>query len=232
MNNSVKRLTIAIDGHSSCGKSTVAKELAKKLGYIYIDSGAMYRAITLYCIETGLIENGLVNLDKLRKELEHIYIHFTFDPDTNRHLTWLNNRLIEDEIRRIEVSDKVSIVSTIGFVREKMVKLQQEMGAKGGIVMDGRDIATVVFPKAELKIFMTASVEVRAQRRYDELKAKGEKVTLEEVADNIAKRDYIDQNREIAPLRQAADAYVLDNSNLTREEQFEKILELVNLKRK
>jgi cytidylate kinase len=230
MDTNIKRLTIAIDGHSSCGKSTVAKELAKKLGYIYIDSGAMYRAVTLYCIEHNLIQNNQVDLVELKKGIETLEIHFTYDQANQKHLTWLNNRLVENEIRQIQVADKVSLVSTIGFVREKMVNLQQQMGSKGGIVMDGRDIGTVVFPHADLKIFMTASVEVRAQRRYDELLAKGEKVTFSEVKENIAKRDYIDQNRDIAPLRQAPDAYVLDNSYLTRDEQFQKILELVNLK--
>jgi CMP/dCMP kinase len=227
-----KRLTIAIDGHSSCGKSTVAKELALKLGYTYIDSGAMYRAVTLFCIQNNLIEGDHINLDKLNSMFSEVNIHFTFDPNTKQYITWLNGQMVEDQIRRIEVSDKVSQVSAVGFVREKMVKLQQQMGQKGGIVMDGRDIGTVVFPNAELKIFMTASVEVRAQRRYNELKTKGEMVSFDEVAENITKRDFIDQNREIAPLRQATDAYVLDNSYLSREEQFEKILELVKRKSK
>ncbi len=225
-----KRLTIAIDGHSSCGKSTVAKSLAKILHYTYIDSGAMYRAVTLFCLKNNLINNDIIEEQKLKTLLPSIKIHFTFEKEKQQYLTWLNSELIENEIREIEVSDKVSLVSKIGFVREKLVLLQQEMGKNGGIVMDGRDIGTVVFPNADLKIFMTASAQVRAQRRYDELILKGSSVTFKEIKQNIEKRDYIDQNREIAPLRQADDAILLDNSFLTRKEQLNKILKLVSTK--
>ncbi len=223
-----KKLVIAIDGHSSCGKSTVAKQLAKKLNYTYIDSGAMYRAVTLFCIQNNLVNGDVVNIEGLQNSIDDIKIHFTFDEENQQYLTWLNNVLVEDEIRTIEVSDKVSPVSKIGFVRTKLVKLQQDLGEAGGIVMDGRDIGTVVFPNADVKIFMTASVEVRAKRRYDELMAKGDNVSFEEVAKNIEKRDYIDQNREIAPLKQANDAIVVDNSFLTREEQLQKIIGFVS----
>ncbi len=221
-------LVIAIDGHSSCGKSTAAKQLAKKLNYTYIDSGAMYRAVTLFSIQNNLVNGDVVDIDGLKNSIDNIKIHFTFDEENQRYLTWLNNVIVEDEIRTIEVSDKVSPVSKIGFVRSKLVKLQQDLGKTGGIVMDGRDIGTVVFPNADVKIFMTASVDVRAKRRFDELIAKGDKVSFNEVEKNIAKRDYIDQNREIAPLKQADDAIVIDNSFLTREEQLQKILNIVN----
>ena len=230
MEKSQKKLTIAIDGHSSTGKSTVAKNLAKILGYTYIDSGAMYRCVTLFCLQNNFIVDELVNEVKLKAMLPSIKINFTFEKDRQQYLTWLNNKLVEDEIREIEVSDNVSIVSKIGFVREKLVQLQQKMGEMGGIVMDGRDIGTVVFPNADLKIFMTASAQVRAQRRYDELLAKGSSVSFDDIKQNIEKRDYIDQNREIAPLKQADDAILLDNSFLTRKEQLNKILELVNAK--
>ena len=223
-----KQLTIAIDGFSSCGKSTVAKELARKLGYIYVDTGAMYRAVTLYCMRNSIIDaDGNVDEPRLKQEIENIGITFTYDKQTGVNTTWLNGECVEDEIRRIEVSNKVSYVSRIDFVRTQMVKLQQQMGRKGGIVMDGRDIGTVVFPNADLKIFMTASPEVRAQRRYDELTAKGEKVTFDEILENVNQRDYIDQHREVSPLRQADDAHVVDNSQMTRDEQFAVILQLV-----
>ena len=223
-----KKLTIAIDGFSSCGKSTVAKELAKKLGYIYVDTGAMYRAVTLYCMRNGLIDdNGTVDEVGLKKDIANIGISFIYDKQTSKNTTVLNGEVVEDEIRRIEVSNKVSYVSRIDFVRTQMVKLQQDMGRDGGVVMDGRDIGTVVFPNADLKIFMTASPEVRAQRRFDELTAKGEKVTFDEILENVNQRDYLDQHREVSPLRQADDAHVVDNSNMTREEQFAVILQLV-----
>jgi cytidylate kinase len=227
--NSAKKegLTIAIDGFSSCGKSTVAKELAKKLKYTYIDSGAMYRCVTLFCLQNKWVVNDVVNEQELKTAIDSIKIHFTYDENNQRYLTWLNGELVEDAIRSIDVSNAVSPVSKLGFVREKMVEQQQAMGKIGGIVMDGRDIGTVVFPDAELKIFMTASVEIRAKRRFDELAAKGDNVSFEAVAANIAKRDEMDQNREIAPLKQADDAVVVDNSNLSREEQFEQILQLV-----
>ena len=223
-----KKLTIAIDGFSSCGKSTVAKELARKLGYIYVDTGAMYRAVTLYCMRNDLIsEDGTVDTGSLKKVIGDINITFTYNKLTGANTTWLNGEQVEDEIRRIEVSNKVSYVSRIDFVRTQMVKLQQDMGRQGGIVMDGRDIGTVVFPNADLKIFMTASPEVRAQRRFDELTAKGEKVTMEEVLENVNQRDYIDQHRDVSPLRQADDAHVVDNSHMTRDEQFAIILQMV-----
>ncbi len=228
-----ENLVIAIDGFSSCGKSTVAKQLARHLGYIYVDTGAMYRAVTLFCMRNHLIDNdGNVSADALESVINTIDIKFTCDKPTAKNTTWLNGENVEDEIRRIEVSDKVSYVSRIGFVRSRMVSLQQQMGVQGGIVMDGRDIGTVVFPNADLKIFMTASPEVRAQRRYDELTAKGETVTFSQILENVNQRDYLDQHREIAPLRQADDAKVLDNSNLTREEQFALILQMVEEARK
>ena len=223
-----KKLTIAIDGFSSCGKSTVAKELARKLGYIYVDTGAMYRAVTLYCMRNGLIsDDGTVDNENLKKVIGDINISFSYNKMTGANATLLNGELVEDEIRRIEVSNKVSYVSRIDFVREQMVRLQQDMGRQGGIVMDGRDIGTVVFPNADLKIFMTATPEVRAQRRFDELTAKGEKVNFDEILENVNQRDYLDQHRDVSPLRQADDAIVLDNSHLTRDEQFAIILQMV-----
>lgn len=227
MTKNKEKLVIAIDGFSSCGKSTVAKQLAKELNYTYIDSGAMYRVVTLFCMQNNLISNDNVDVEGLRMRIDEIKIHFTFDESKQQYLTWMNSVLVEDDIRKIEVSDKVSLVSKIDFVREKLVKLQQELGKKGGIVMDGRDIGTVVFPNADVKLFMTASVEVRAKRRYDELIEKGDQVSYNEVAENIAKRDFIDQNRDIAPLKQASDAIVVDNGNLTREEQLQKIISIV-----
>lgn len=227
MESKAKGKIIAIDGFSSCGKSTVAKQLAKQLNYTYIDSGAMYRVITLFCMKHNLINQAQVDESTLRNRISEVKIHFTFDEVNQQYLTWMNQELVEDEIRSIEVSNNVSLVSKIGFVREKMVALQQEMGEAGGIVMDGRDIGTVVFPNADVKIFMTASVDVRAKRRYDELISKGDSVSYEDVAKNIADRDYIDQNRDIAPLKQAQDAIVLDNSELSREEQLQKLIDIV-----
>lgn len=222
-----KRLVIAVDGFSSCGKSTLAKDLAKELGYVYVDTGAMYRAVTLYCIQNNLIDDeGNVDLEQLRTQISQLQITFEVDKQ-NKNTTWLNGKLVEEEIRKIAVSSKVSYVSKIDFVRERMVFLQQQMGKQGGIVMDGRDIGTVVFPNADLKIFMEAKPEVRAKRRYDELIAKGEQVTFEEILENVNQRDYVDQNREIAPLRPADDAKVIDNSELTREMQFKLIMTLV-----
>jgi cytidylate kinase len=221
------RLIIAIDGYSSCGKSTVAKEVARELKYIYIDSGAMYRAVTLYCLRNNLIHNDLVDIKQLEEHINRIQIRFRPNPLTGKNDTWLNGENVEDEIRTPAVADMVSPVSVIGYVREAMVRLQREMGKEKGIVMDGRDIGTVVFPEAELKIFMTASPEIRARRRYDELKAKGLDVSLEEIIKNITDRDRIDSTREISPLRQAEDALVLDNSHLTREEQLVWVLEKV-----
>ena len=215
----MKKITIAIDGYSSCGKSTMAKDLAREVGYIYIDSGAMYRAVTLYCLENQLFTAEGINTTKLEAAMPNIQISFQLNPETQRPMTYLNGVNVEDRIRTMEVSSHVSPVAALPFVREALVKLQQEMGKAKGIVMDGRDIGTVVFPDAELKIFVVASAEIRAQRRYDELKAKGQEASYEEILANVKERDYIDQNRAVSPLRQAEDAILLDNSNLTIEEQ-------------
>jgi len=225
-----KKIIIAIDGHSSSGKSTVAKELAKKLAYVYVDSGAMYRAVTLYCLRNRLVKDGEVLEDELKKHMNSISISFVMNPDTKIADTFLNGQNVEEEIREIEVSDMVSPVSKIGFVREAMVKLQREFGRDKGIVMDGRDIGTVVYPDAELKIFMTASQEVRARRRYDELRGKGSEVSYEEILENVRSRDHIDSNREHSPLKKADDAVLLDNSKMNREEQLEWIINLINSK--
>ena len=215
----MKKITIAIDGFSSCGKSTMAKDLAREVGYIYIDSGAMYRAVTLYCLDNGLFTPDGIDTAQLEAAIPNIRISFQLNPETQRPMTYLNGVNVEDRIRTMEVSTRVSPVAALPFVREALVKLQQEMGQAKGIVMDGRDIGTVVFPDAELKIFVVASAEIRAQRRYDELKAKGQEASYEEILANVKERDYIDQNREVSPLRQAEDAILLDNSNLTIEEQ-------------
>ena len=215
----MKKITIAIDGFSSCGKSTMAKDLAREIGYIYIDSGAMYRAVTLYCLENGFFTNDGIDTAQLEAAMPNIRISFQLNPETQRPMTFLNGVNVEERIRTMEVSTRVSPVAALPFVREALVKLQQEMGKEKGIVMDGRDIGTAVFPDAELKIFVTASAEIRAQRRYDELKAKGQEASFEEILANVKERDYIDQNREVSPLRKADDAILLDNSNLTIEEQ-------------
>ena len=216
---SMKKITIAIDGYSSCGKSTMAKDLAREVGYIYIDSGAMYRAVTLYCLENQLFTAEGIDTARLEANMPGIHISFQLNPETGRPMTYLNGVNVEDRIRTMEVSTRVSPVAALPFVREALVKLQQDMGKEKGIVMDGRDIGTTVFPEAELKIFVTASAEVRAQRRYDELKAKGQEASFEEILANVKERDYIDQNREVSPLRKADDAILLDNSHLTIEEQ-------------
>ena len=197
----------------------MAKDLAREIGYIYIDSGAMYRAVTLYCLDNGLFTDEGIDTERLEKAMPDIRISFQLDPKTQRPITCLNEQPVEDRIRNMEVSSRVSPVAALGFVREALVKQQQEMGKAKGIVMDGRDIGTVVFPDAELKIFVTASAEIRAQRRYDELKAKGQEASFEEILNNVKERDYIDQNRAVSPLRQAEDAILLDNSHLTIEEQ-------------
>ena len=221
----MKKITIAIDGHSSCGKSTMAKDLAKKIGYVYVDTGAMYRAVTLFALRNNLFEeDGAVKVDELEKRMDEIKISFKFNTETQRPDTYLNGELVEKEIRGMEVSNHVSPIAAIGFVREAMVAQQQRMGKKGGIVMDGRDIGTVVFPNAELKVFVTATAEVRAQRRYDELKGKGQEADYEEILKNVQERDYIDSHREVSPLRQAEDALLLDNSNMTIPEQNEWLL--------
>ncbi len=219
-------ITIAIDGHSSCGKSTMAKDLARQIGYIYIDSGAMYRCCTLFCIEQGLIrEDGSVDVEALEPRMGEISVSFRFNPETGRPDAYLNGENVESRIRTMEVSSYVSPVAAIPFVRKAMTAQQQLMGQKGGIVMDGRDIGTAVFPNAEMKVFVTASPEVRAQRRYDELRAKGDDVSFDEILKNLQERDRIDSTREVAPLRQAPDALVLDNSHLTIEEQKQWLLD-------
>jgi cytidylate kinase len=215
----MKKIIIAIDGHSSSGNSTMAKELAKTICYVYIDTGAMYRAITLYCLQNGLFKGNTLNEERLRQEIDNIRITFELNPQTGRPDTYLNGKIVEKEIRSMEVSNKVSPVSTLGFVRKAMVAQQQAMGKEKGIVMDGRDIGTVVFPQAELKIFVTASPEVRARRRLKELLDKGEQASYEEVYQNVVTRDRIDSTREESPLKQAPDAIVLDNSMMTIDEQ-------------
>lgn len=215
----MKKITIAIDGHSSCGKSTMAKDLARRIGYIYIDTGAMYRAVTLFAMRHNLIANGQVDAAKLQEEMGNIHISLRLNPETQRPDTYLNGECVEREIRTMEVSRHVSLIAALPFVRSAMVEMQREMGKEKGVVMDGRDIGTVVFPHAELKIFVTASAEVRAQRRYDELTAKGEKCNYEEILENVKERDHIDSTRETSPLRQAEDAIVLDNTHMTIPEQ-------------
>ena len=216
----MKKITIAIDGHSSCGKSTMAKALAKKLGYIYVDTGAMYRAVTLYCMRNNLFDaEGEVMTDRLREVMDEVKISFKFNEETGRPDTYLNGERVEDVIRSIEVSNHVSKVAAIPFVREAMVDQQRAMGREKGVVMDGRDIGTTVFPDAELKIFVTASAEVRAQRRYDELQQKGMPADYDDILKNVQERDYIDSHREVSPLRKADDALLLDNSHMTIEEQ-------------
>lgn len=222
-----KKIIIAIDGHSSCGKSTMAKSLAQKLGYIYIDSGAMYRVVTLYALRNGLINNGVPDTSKIITELKNIKITFKWDEILGKNTTFLNGENVEEEIRRLEVSENVSPISTIAEVRHEMVKQQRENGVNKGIVMDGRDIGTVVFPDAELKIFMTASPEIRAQRRFLELKEKGQEVDFNSILQNVEGRDEIDSNRAVSPLKRAEDALILDNSYLSREEQLKWTLDKV-----
>ena len=217
----MKKITIAIDGFSSCGKSTMAKDLAREVGYIYIDSGAMYRAVTLYSIENGIFDGDVIDTEKLKKAIKDIQISFRPNPETGRPDTYLNGVNVENKIRTMGVSSRVSPISALDFVREAMVAQQQAMGKEKGIVMDGRDIGTTVFPDAELKIFVTATPEIRAQRRFDELKAKGQEGSFEEILENVKQRDYIDQHREVSPLRKADDALLLDNSNLSIEQQKE-----------
>ena len=224
----MKKITIAIDGFSSCGKSTMAKDLAKEIGYIYIDSGAMYRAVTLYSLQQGIFGADGIDEVRLQQEMEQIHISFQLNATTGRPDTYLNGVNVEQQIRTMEVSSHVSPIAALPFVREAMVKQQQEMGKDKGIVMDGRDIGTTVFPDAELKIFVTASPEIRAQRRYDELKAKGEQANLQEILENVKQRDYIDQHRETSPLRKADDALLLDNSQLTIAEQKEWLYQQFN----
>ena len=216
-----EKITIAIDGFSSCGKSTFAREIATRLGYVFIDSGAMYRAVTLYAMREGAIEHGALDSEKLVAMLDTLFIEFRFNPTRGASDIYLNGEMVEKQIRTIEVSNYVSLVSRVPEVREKLVAMQQEMGRNGGIVMDGRDIGTAVFPHAELKIFMTADMDVRVQRRYDELKAKGEEVSKSEIEANILSRDRVDQERETSPLRRADDALLLDNSHMSVAQQME-----------
>ncbi len=216
----MKKIVIAIDGHSSCGKSTMAKDLAREIGYVYVDTGAMYRAVTLYALRAGLFDGqGKIDSERLQQLMPQITISFKFNKEAGRPDTYLNGQLVERDIRTIEVSQHVSPVAALGFVRTAMVEQQQAMGRDKGIVMDGRDIGTTVFPEAELKIFVTATAEVRARRRFDELKAKGMDASYDEILDNVQQRDYIDSHREVSPLRQAGDAILLDNSNMTIPEQ-------------
>ncbi len=221
----MKKITIAIDGYSSCGKSTMAKDMAREIGYTYIDSGAMYRAVTLYALKNGLFRDGKIDVPELESRMDDVRIAFKTDPATGRPDTWLNGQNVERDIRTMEVSGHVSHIAALPFVREAMVRQQQAMGREKGIVMDGRDIGTTVFPDAELKVFVTASPEIRAQRRYDELKAKGEQVDYADILCNVEQRDYIDRNREVSPLRKAADAIELDNSHMTIAQQKEWLME-------
>ena len=216
----MKKITIAIDGFSSCGKSTMAKDLAKEIGYIYVDTGAMYRSVTLFALRHNLFNaDGTIREEELKEQMKDINISFQLNKTTGRPDTYLNGENVENAIRTMEVSSHVSSIATLAFVREALVAQQQRMGAEKGIVMDGRDIGTVVFPKAELKIFVTASAEVKAQRRYDELKAKGMDADYADILKNVEERDYIDSHRATSPLRKADDAIELDNSNLTIAEQ-------------
>lgn len=229
----MKKIIIAIDGHSSCGKSTMAKQLAKEIGYVYVDTGAMYRAVTLYAMRNGMYPDAGIQEEALKAAIDagKIQITFKFNAETGRPDTYLNGEKVEDEIRQMEVSNRVSPIAALPFVRALLTEQQQAMGKEKGIVMDGRDIGTAVFPQAEMKVFVTASVKVRAERRYKELleKAKTQEelaaLNFDEVLKNVEERDYIDSHREVAPLRQAEDALVLDNSNMTREEQSAWLLE-------
>nr|WP_315552914.1 (d)CMP kinase [Segatella oris] len=227
----MKKITIAIDGFSSCGKSTMAKDLAKKLGYVYVDTGAMYRAVTLYAMRNRLFNaDGSVKTADLERQMSKINITFKLNKRAERPDTYLNNELVENDIRTLEVSNHVSQIAAVPFVREAMVAQQQRMGKDKGVVMDGRDIGTTVFPEAELKVFVTASAEVRAQRRYDELKEKGMPADFNDILKNVQERDYIDSHREVSPLRKAPDAIELDNSHMTIAEQSAWLMEQVKQK--
>jgi cytidylate kinase len=222
-----KKITIAIDGYSSTGKSTLAKELANHLGYVYVDTGAMYRAVAYFALQNGYIGTDFLDKDAIVKSLSDIKLVFIFNTDLGFAEMYLNNTNVEKEIRSIEVSNYVSKIAEVSEVRSKLVEQQQAMGKNKGIVMDGRDIGTIVFPDAELKIFMTASPIIRAERRYKELHKKGDNVTFEEVLKNVEDRDYIDTHREDSPLVKANDAIVLDNSTISKQEQFETVLKLM-----
>ena len=225
-----RKLIIAVDGYSSCGKSTFAKAIAKELNYFFIDSGAMYRAVTLFCIRKGYIDKSMVKEKEITESMADIYIRFRYNPDIGQYETYLNGENVEAEIRQVEVSSMVSIISKIRAVRERLVEMQRETGMMKGIVMDGRDIGTVVFPDADIKIFMTASEEIRAERRYKESQEKGIKVEFKNVLNNISERDTIDAGREISPLKKAEDAYVLDNSDMTVSQQMEWFRDILNNK--
>ena len=224
----MNKITIAIDGYSSCGKSTLAKALAARLGYSYVDSGAMYRAITLYCLQKGIIKDGIYMREEVLKILDQVHLSFRYNSATKASDTYLNGENVEKEIRQMGVSKNVSHISVIREVREMMAKIQRAMGKDKGVVMDGRDIGTNIFPDAELKVFMTADTDIRTRRRVDELLAKGSPVSYDEVKKNLLSRDYEDSHREENPLRKADDAIVLDNSDLSREEQLDFILKLVD----
>ena len=229
----MKRIIIAIDGYSSCGKSTMAKDLAREVGYIYVDTGAMYRSVTLFAMRNNLFDsNGNINTEKLENMLPDVKISFKLNAETGRPETCLNGEVVEKEIRSLEVSQHVSPIAALPFVRAKLVEQQQAMGKEKGIVMDGRDIGTVVFPNAELKIFVTASAKIRAERRFKELQAKGMPADFDAILKNVEERDYIDTHRETSPLKQADDALVLDNSNMTIAEQKQWLMEKFNEKTK
>ncbi len=226
-----KKLIIAIDGYSSCGKSTFAKAIARDLHYTYMDSGAMYRAVTLYCMRKEFIDNKRIDINGILLNLKDINVSFVFNPEISEYETYLNSENVEKEIRGIEVSEFVSRISQIPEIRARMVELQRKAGASKGFVMDGRDIGTVVFPDADLKIFMTASIDIRTKRRFDELKSKGEKVDFEEIKRNIVARDIADETRDISPLRRAEDAFVLDNSRMTVRDQMDWIKVILEKKK-
>ncbi len=225
MTKNINQIIVAIDGHSSCGKSTVAKEIAAKFNLTYIDTGAMYRVVTYYALQNGIIQEGLIDTDKLASSIDNIHIQLKRDSLSGNVVTYLNGENVESAIRSLEVSNHVSGISALSFVRKRLVQLQQEMGQQGGVVLDGRDIGTVVFPNAELKIFMTASPEIRAKRRFDEMIQKGEQVDFESVLQNVISRDHIDSTRAESPLKKADDAQVLDNSHLTREDQLQWVMD-------
>lgn len=222
----MKKITIAIDGFSSCGKSTMAKDLAREVGYIYVDTGAMYRSVTLYALRNGFFgDDNTIDTKGLEADMDKINISFKLNTETGKPDTYLNGECVEKEIRSMDVSSRVSPIATLPFVRSALVAQQQKMGQDKGIVMDGRDIGTTVFPDAELKVYVTASPEVRAQRRYDELQAKGMPADFEDILKNVKERDYIDSHREVSPLRKADDALELDNSNMTIAEQKQWLME-------
>ena len=223
----MKKITIAIDGYSSCGKSTIAKDLAHRLDYIYIDTGAMYRAVTFYLLKNNIITKDGKEIYKMEEFLDEISITFQCDPKTKKCEIFLNGENVEADIRNMLIANNVSFIASSKEVREKLVSIQRELGRSKGVVMDGRDIGTVVFPDAELKLFVTSDTDIRAKRRYNELRGKGEKVSLEDVKANLEKRDYIDSHRKESPLTQAEDAVIIDTSHLTREEQTDVAYELV-----